>query len=581
MKKRILSLLLVAAMATAALVGCGQTEKPANTETSKTTSESTATKESETKATEEAKEVAYEDLPTINLLFAYGYANEGDDNEIWREVATRIGAKVHIIAADEDKYNAMIASGEGYDILVVKRQIVNDVVDGGSLLALDDLIAEKGQNIQKNIPEKLEYSRKIASDETGALYVLPAECNHTGLTVPSATGQRGLIRWDLYKAMGYPEINSMDDYLKVIADMQAQYPTTADGSKVYGMAIPSDQLLFTVLFPASHWVGQVADQTTTRAYDYDVNYINTFGEGGSFWTGIDYYHKAYLMGLLDPDSFIMTEADMKAKATDGKLLEITAIYQADTMADGQGFMSLPRSWGGHDQSENATASKLSAPKRWFGINKNSDKIDLCMNYLDFVYSEEGLNLIMNGFEGEHYTVENGVRVMTDEAKELYKDATKWAEAGLGNAEICTFVGLDKKALGSDGNAMLLGLDDDNFVSTLNDVQKDFCEYYGVDYPSQIYFEYAKEYDIPDIGTIDHSITPFLPTPTDEIKQLEAAVLAEAESVVASLVMASEKDYEAKIADAKKRFEKAGLSKINEYYETNWQSAYDMAAEFQK
>ena len=579
MKKRILSLLLVAAMATAALVGCGQTEKPSNNEPSKTTTESS--KESETTATEVEEEVAYEDLPTINLLFAYGYANEGDDNEIWREVAKKIGAKVHIIAADEDKYNAMIASGEGYDILVVKRNIVNDVVAGGNLLPLDDLIAEKGQNILKNIPEKIEYSKYMASDESGALYVLPAEANHSGLTVTGVTGTRGLIRWDLYADMGYPEINSMDDYLKVIADMQAKYPTTADGSKVYGMAIPSDKLLFTVLFPASHWVGQSASQTTARAYDYDMNYINTFGEDGSFWTGVEFYHKAYLMGLLDPDSFTMLEADLKAKATDGKLLTINAIYQADTMADGQGFMSLPRSWGGHDQSENAVASKLSAPPRWFGINKNSDKVDLCMNYLDFVYSEEGANLIYNGIEGKHYTVENGVRVMTDEAKELYKDSTKWSEAGLGNAEIGTFMGLSMYALASDGNALMLGLDDDNFQSTLNDVQKDFCEYYGVDYPSQIYFEYVKEYNVPDPGDVNGNITPFLPSANDEIKQLESAVIAEAESVLAGLIMASEKDYEAKIADAKKRFEKAGLSKIDEYYEANWQAAYDKAALFQK
>ena len=108
MKKRILSLLLVAAITVASLVGCGQEEKPAKTESSKATSESKPTQESETKATE----VAYEDLPTINILYSHG---QDTDNDIWREVAMRIGAKINFIGADNDKYNAMVASGEeGY-----------------------------------------------------------------------------------------------------------------------------------------------------------------------------------------------------------------------------------------------------------------------------------------------------------------------------------------------------------------------------------------------------------------------------------------------------------------------------------
>ena len=583
MKKRILSLLLVAAMATASLVGCGQEEKPANTESSKTTSESTVTKESETKATEVEQKVAYEDLPTINVLYSHGYSNEGDDNEIWRAVAEQIGAKVHFIGADADKYNAMIASGEGYDILMVKKAVVNDLIAGGNLVALDDLVAEKGQNIQENIPEMIQYCKEYVSDESGALYVLPAEASHSGLMAPGSSGTRGLIRWDLYADMGYPEINSMDDNLKVIADMQAKYPTTADGSKVYGMALPGDKAIFALLYPSTHWLGQGGASTSSvRAYDYEtMEYINLYGEGGAFWTGIEYYHKAYLMGLLDPDSFTMTEADLKAKATDGKLLEITALYQAGTMADGQGFMELPRNWAGHDQSENAALPEVAVPSCWIGINKNSDKVDLCMDYLNFIFSEEGANLIYNGIEGKHYTVENGVRVMTAEAKELYKDSTAWAKAGLGNAEIGHFIGLSQMALASDGNSLLIALDDDNFKDTLTDIQKDYCEYYGVDYPAQILFEYAREYDIPNPDDIDNTVKAFLPTADDATKQLEAAVIAEAESLIAGLVMASEKDYEAKVAEAKKRLEKAGLSKIDEYYNANWQSAFDKASAFGK
>ena len=151
MKKRLLSLLLVATMATAMLAGCGKETK--STETGKASTESGTTSESTT--TEEVKEVAYEDLPTINVLFVHGHDYE--ESEIWQEVAKKVGAKIHFIGADTDKYNTMIASGEGYDILMATKDNLATFATGGSLLALDDLVVEKGADITANIPTFIEY----------------------------------------------------------------------------------------------------------------------------------------------------------------------------------------------------------------------------------------------------------------------------------------------------------------------------------------------------------------------------------------------------------------------------------------
>ena len=79
MKKRVLSLLLVTVMAVTAFAGCGQTEEKKSTQTS--TNESKTPEVVETSGDVE-KEVAYEDLPTINVLFNHGYDYEGDDNPI-------------------------------------------------------------------------------------------------------------------------------------------------------------------------------------------------------------------------------------------------------------------------------------------------------------------------------------------------------------------------------------------------------------------------------------------------------------------------------------------------------------------
>ena len=164
MKKRLLSLLLVASMATAMLVGCGQETK--STETGKNPTETGTT--SEKTATEEIKEVAYEDLPTINILFSHG--DDYEESENWQEVAKKVGAKIHFIGADTDKYNTMIAGGEGYDIVMATKPNMTTLATGGSLLALDELVAEMGDNITETIPTFIDYSKQTYSDGSGALY---------------------------------------------------------------------------------------------------------------------------------------------------------------------------------------------------------------------------------------------------------------------------------------------------------------------------------------------------------------------------------------------------------------------------
>lgn len=576
MKKRILSLLLVAALATASLAGCGQ--KPSNADTSEKTSETVKESESEaaTSGTEVEEKVAYEDLPTINVLFVHGYTYESDDNPIWRAVAEEVGAKIHFIGADTDKYNTMITSGDGYDILVATRSDMSLFAASGTLLALDDLVAEKGPNITANISKFIDYSKEIFSDDSGALYWLPAVSKYSGETVGYKDSEHGLIRWDLYAEMGYPETNSAEEYVQMLADMRAANPTNEAGEKVYGMTIPSDKLTTTFTTPFVTWAGMSTYQKTASFSWDDMSYTNIYGEDGIFWDGIDFYHKAYQAGILDPDAFTLTEADMKAKAAAGRLLFINASWQYDVMPEGQGFSDVPLNWASSLAAAQKPTTKITHDYG-FAINKKSKNVELCMKYLDFVMSEEGANLIFNGFEGVHYTVDaNGVRSLTEEGVALYNDGAAWAEAGLGTTEVGHFVGLAKDAIASDGKTMLLGLDATMFVNTLTDTQKDFAAHYGVDYPAQAFIQNAEKNNLPQYSDVNGMVRNFLPVPTDDIAQLESAVVSEAEGLIASLVMADEDEYEAKVQAAKEQLAKVGVTKIDEWYNANWQSAFDKA-----
>ncbi len=572
MKKRWMSLLLTLSMIVAMMVGCG--ESPGNKQGGDVQGV-----ENEGAGTED---VAYEDLPTLNVLFIHGYTYEGDDNVIWKELAMRVGAKIHFIGADTDKYNTMLASGEGYDIIMSVGRKMKDISTGGSLLPMDALLSEYGSNIQENAPLAIEYSKENLSDDTNSLYWVPYDTQYTGKSVGSREERLGLIRWDYYKEMGYPEVNSIDEYLLMIKDMHELHPTTESGGAIYGMAIPSDKLQMTMNSPFENWLGMTAFGTTGCYRWEDMSYVNKYDDDGSFWAGIDFYHKANELGLLDPDSFTLTEEDLKAKATEGKLLTITAQWQVNQMEQGQGFMAIPKTWAYPTSVSVSNVTRgIGIPTGGFAINKKSEHPELCMKFLDFVFSEEGANLIYNGIEGTHYIVENGVRSLTQEALDMYNETegARWEETGLYTAESSHFCGLSRTAIAPDGKALNLVMDPSMYESTLTDVEKDYCDYYGVSYPQEIVTQYVEKYDLIDASTADPYVIAFLPVPTDEIMQLEVALDEEADSLIADLVLASEEEYEAKVAEAKSRLEKIGLQKVNDYYEGLWQEAFDKADEY--
>ena len=583
MKKRLFALLMVAALVLSMLAGCS---KPDDSKTTagaddKTTAGADDKTQSGDDATTEEQKVAYEDLPTINVVFSHGYSNEGDDNKIWRAVAEAVGAKIHFIGADADKLNTMLVSGEGWDIYMSGSGKMKEIATGGSMLALDDLLKEQAPEVLENIAPFIKYSKESFSDDSGALYWLPAELKHLGKSVAGKDDTQALIRWDVYKSLGYPEVKNLDEYLDLIADMVKANPKNAAGETVYGMALTSDKLMAQLTSPFTLWQCQTVYKNTV-AYNWkDMSYQNVYGEGGSFWAGIDFYHKAYQMGLLDPDSFAMKEEDMKAKATAGRLMFINNNWQAGPMENGQGFSGIPLSFTGNGCAE-SNASTVVSFNYGAAINKKSKLVEECINFLQFGLSEEGANFIYNGIEGIHWTKDaNGVRSLTAEGLALYKDSKAWAEAGLGTTEVGHFIGLAKNAIGSDGKAMLLGLDSSIFKESLTDLQKEVAEHYKVDYPAQIFIKTARDNGFATQADIQGLVRTYLPTANDEIAQLEAAVVAEAESLAASLIMASDSEYDALVKAAKDRLAKVGVTKIDEYFKANWQSAFDKAAALTK
>ena len=99
------------------------------------------------------------------------------DNAVAKVFEEKLGVKLDIIQGDSQKFSVLMAGGDLPDIIYSNyaQQGVDyaSLISSGQLLALDDLIDQYGENIKKNGAERLEYSKKFASNGEDKTYFIP------------------------------------------------------------------------------------------------------------------------------------------------------------------------------------------------------------------------------------------------------------------------------------------------------------------------------------------------------------------------------------------------------------------------
>lgn len=253
----------------------------------------------------------------FGITFPSGIQND----PIAQEILKKTGVKLDVDSKfDEDKFKVQMASGDLPDILVTKKDFMKQLIEGNSVLPLDDLVQSNGKDITKENPKMVAASKKFFSNGTNKLYYL------IGLTGPSATSFKYdspgyMVRWDYYKELGYPEYSSYSDLLKILKQMQEKHPTNEQGKKVYGVAPLFEWGMTVVREDANRYFGKI---TLDSYMDVDTQTLTAqstlFDPKGSYWTTAKWYNEAYSMGLFDPDSFTMKYDNLIDKTKNGQIL---------------------------------------------------------------------------------------------------------------------------------------------------------------------------------------------------------------------------------------------------------------------
>jgi len=373
-------------------------------------------------------------ITILGALDAKTMQNGIQSDPVAKYIEKKLGIQMNVIIADTagdigSKINAMIATNDLPDICYLPdftKQLMA-AEKAGELLPLDSYLADYGKNLNSIPINKFSnaYFKKNLSVD-GKLYGLGTlkGAMDNGLN----PGISNYIRWDLYKQLGYPAINTWDDLLPILKKMQDLEPKTKDGSKVYGIGAffgesGSDALI--TYMPG--YVNGVLSLGSCWSFDAKTNSMSdkdNFNDlNSSWWQSIRFFNKAYQMGILDPDSITQKNTQYMEKVQAGKYLWVPQSGNAVSANDffsksgekDKGFVAIA------PLTKDAFIQTASAPtgQNDIVISKNCKHPEKAVELLDFFNSYEGCRIVTNGVEGTNWNMVNGKPTATEE----YKNAT--------------------------------------------------------------------------------------------------------------------------------------------------------------
>lgn len=252
--KKLMALLLAAAMSLGCLAGCG------NTEVKSSEVESQPAKESESVATESTEEVVELEEKTIQI-WTMGPGKQKDSDKVWeafnemlQEYVPNTTVEFTVIPAAEyaDNFNRMLAAEEAVDLAWVGYLAKPGThIKDGNLLPMDELLAEYGQGILDSLGETVininRYNEDGTKSEDGNIYYTinwqGALSNKYAFWVPTELAELAGDTWlkDTQAAVDtwWSGLSSGENFNKVFDQFEKYFAAAKDAGKLYSGIHPN------------------------------------------------------------------------------------------------------------------------------------------------------------------------------------------------------------------------------------------------------------------------------------------------------------------------------------------------------
>lgn len=403
MKKKTITILLIAAMLLNGCAGGEASEKKSAKKTEAQTEEQA--EETSAKQSEDISDTIPEETVTLDVysqLMEYQGEQQG-----WfaKEMLDRFNVKLNYINdGSEELYDRLAAEGDLGDIVIwgTDTEQYHSAIDAGLLLDWEQngVLEQYGNDMKQNMSKALEKNRMNSG---GHIYGF-------GYDIAAESGEFGDfdyhpdIRWDLYEQIGKPEVTTLEDYVEVLKQMKEICPASDSGEETYGVSLFSDwdgDMVMFVKSTCTNFFG--VDEFGLGFYDVDDGtFQGCLEEDGYYIRALRFYNELYRNGLLNPDSRTQSYDDVIADYSDGGAffcifgwMAAPAYNSATHTADGK--MMLPLA--AEDQDTLVYGLNENGGNRLWTIGSKTEYPELTMAIMNWLCTPEGRLVMEYGPKG--------------------------------------------------------------------------------------------------------------------------------------------------------------------------------------
>lgn len=315
-------------------------------------------------------------------------------------VKEKFNMELNIIAPNvagggDTMYQTRAAAGNLGDLIICSGNNNNlqDLVTAGLVMDMSEFLKDK---------DIMQYETAIRNlndpiSDT-AIYAIPTEVSLKSCTEPSENSEPTYgpyLRYDIYTAIGSPKMETLEDLLPVLKQMQDAYPVSESGNPTYSFSFFKD------------WDGNMMNAAKQPAcfYGYEeYGFVLYKADGSDYQSILDsdsiyqrilkLYFDANQMGLIDPDSPNQKYKDVYNKCAEGDVLFSywpwlgkSAYNTTARREEGKGFMIVPIE---DLQILSSGCRPMGSTTTIVAIGTGAKDPECLADFIDWLYSPEGI-----------------------------------------------------------------------------------------------------------------------------------------------------------------------------------------------
>jgi len=339
------------------------------------------------------------------------------DDPVAKRITELTGVTLNVqrpVGGDQQSIPLMLASGQYPDLIFAKGNI-GMLIEAGAVIPLDEFIEKRGQNLKELYGAQIGRLRNSTSDPH--TYTVGTWGVKNAIWTTDGTMQ---LQHAVLKELGYPKMNTLNDYERALKTYIARYPTI-NGRRTIGFSLLIDtwQWYIDLSNPSCFLLGYPDDgQWVVDRNTLEAKYKFLLPDAKLYY---QWLNRMNAEGILDPESFTQKEDEWQAKIASGRVLGIAypqwgyGNARTSLVSDGmpeRTYAYLPITID--ERYKNAALQDYGFAGGWgISISSQCKDPERAFEYLDWLCSEEAQILVNWGLEGVNYQIVNGKRIVPE------------------------------------------------------------------------------------------------------------------------------------------------------------------------